>query len=292
MHMLKVQQHLTHVSTQCSRTCTHIDALHKYILPLGVILLTLVGCGSKTSQQPGNLPPVARATKEQAANVSFTSSTSYEYALRTITALGLHPSQPCLGTEVNEKGEVTVALPWVPVGGKDFFVTTHGTNVHGQIGATPTVEETTELPSLWVISTPLAPSDWQTRLQATAGVTKVDTHGVVHCPAITHPSPRTIISLPPQQAGTYVKVTFSPTVVNYDNALYIVSNLGFRLANPCYEQEKGKPDDWHPMGQEALFTETRTLVVATASVTPADWQTRLPHTSGVASVAAPYKGNC
>ena len=36
------------------------------------------------------------------------------------------------------------------------------------------------------------------------------------------------------QTGTYVYVTFL-SGVNYDAALYDVSNLGLRLADPCYE---------------------------------------------------------
>jgi hypothetical protein len=248
------------------------------------LVLLLIGCGSHTL--------VGSKAQGEGAVVSFISSTTYTSALRIVTELGLQLTAPCMLASTNAQGKILFALPWSPIGRKDGFVTTHGIEASGQPGKQPTIVVTTELPALLIAMTPLAPSDWQTRLSDTVGVSKVDTRAVFNCPNISQPSPGTITSLPPQQAGTYIQVTFAPARESYDDALYTVSNLGFRLADPCYEQEQSQSTNWHPMGQERLFSSAHALVVATTAVTPTDWQQRLTQVSGVALVTAPYDMTC
>jgi hypothetical protein len=251
------------------------------------LILLLTGCGSHTV-----MGSKASAIQAEGAVVSFTSSTPYASALRIVTELGLQLTDPCLQALTNAQGQIVFALPWNPVGRKDGFVTTHGIEASGQPGKQPTIVVMTVLPALFVATTPLAPLNWQARLSATVGVSKVDARAVFHCPNIGHPSAGTITGLPPQQAGAYIQVTFAPTLTSYDDALYIVSNLGFRVADPCYEREQGQPINWHPMGQKHFFSSAHALVLATTVVTPTDWQQRLGQTSGVASVTAPYNTIC
>lgn len=254
-----------------------------------ILLLFLAGCGSNATQQAAQ---TARITNQSAAVVSFTSKTSYAYALRTITDLGLQTTNFCMAAIVNSKGEIVGGLPWTHLDNKAYFVASHGIETSGMIGGTPTVVDTIQLPSLSVLTTPLAPTDWVARLEAASGVAGVDTNAVTDCPNIGQTSAGTVTSLPPKQAGTYIRVLFSADVATYDNALYLISNLGLRLADPCYEHENEQLKDWHPMGQETQFFKSRTLVIATTLVSPTDWRTRLPDTQDVVSVAAPFKAIC
>jgi hypothetical protein len=254
-----------------------------------VLLLFLAGCGSNVAQ---NVAQTARVTTQSAAVVSFTSTTSYAYALRTITDLGLQTTNFCMGAIVNSSGKIVGGLSWMPLDNKAYFVTSHGVDTSGMIGGTPTVVDTIQLPSLSVLTTPLAPADWVARLEATSGVAGVDTNPITDCPAIGQPSAGTVSSLSPKQVGIYIRVSFSPEVSIYDKALYLVSNLGLRLADPCYEHENDQLKDWHPMGQETQFFKSQSLVVATTLVSPTDWQTRLPDTSGITSIAAPFQVIC
>jgi hypothetical protein len=254
-----------------------------------VFLLLLAGCSANAALYAGQS---ARVTRQSGGIVAFTSATTYTYALRTITDLGLQTTNFCMFAIVNSKGKVVGGLPWTPLDNKTYFVTLHGVDVGGIIGGTPTVVDTTTLPTLTVMTTSLAPADWVARLEARPGVAGVDTNAVGSCPNIGQPDPGTVTSLPLKQTGTYIRVLFSSHIPTYDSALYLVSNLGLRLADPCYEVERDQPNDWHPMGQETQFFKSHSLVVATTPVSPADWQTMLPHIPGVASIAAPLHLDC
>jgi len=195
----------------------------------------------------------------------------------------------------DKQGNIVAALNWVPIGGKDNFRTTTGTSASGTIGAPPTVTVDTILPAIVIGTTALTPADWLTRLHASSDVSSINTHVVFHCPnTLYNPAGISghITSIAPQNAGTYVKVTFATTGISYDDALYTASSMGFRLAAPCYEQEAGKPADWYPMGQQQAFASTHTLTLATSNMSPTDWQIRIAHTSGVTNVVEPYKAAC
>lgn len=97
------------------------------------------------------------------------------------------------------------------------------------------------------------------------------------------------------QIGTYAYVTFA-SGVDYDTALYEVSNLGLRLADPCYEYAllaNRQPEQWHPMGQEVTFSYAHTLVVAPAPLISAVmWREQLRKLPDVTTVDASYHPAC
>ena len=235
------------------------------------------------------------------AAVSFTASTSYATALRLVMGLGLQLQQPCQVAVTDKQGKIIAGLPWSPVGRKEFFQAGKTTSTSGTLGKTPTVTVTTMLPELFVLTTALAPVDWIARLHASSNVSKINTRAGFGCPNIgfikppmkgapIQTQPGVITSIAPQRAGTYVAVTFAAK--SYDDALYLAANLGFRLAVPCYEQEVGKPADWHPMGQQDTFARTHMLILATTDMSPTDWSTRTAHTPGVTKVDASYQVHC
>jgi hypothetical protein len=244
------------------------------------------------------LPVIGGAAPSAA--VSFTASTSYATALRLITGLGLQLQQPCQVAQTDAQGKIIAALAWSPVGQKEYFKATQSTSTHGTIGKTPTVTVETILPELSVYTTAIAPADWLARLHASTNVSSINAHVAFSCPSIgftrssadSPTQPARITSIAPKKAGTDVLVTFAANGMSYDDALYIASNMGFRLAAPCYEQEVGKPADWHPMGQQDTFARSHTLTLATTDMSPTDWVTRITHTAGVAKVDASYKAHC
>ena len=73
--------------------------------------------------------------------------------------------------------------------------------------------------------------------------------------------------------------------------LDVLNTLGFRLADPCYEQARarGTKPTWHSMGQADSFTRTRTLLLATTAFNATDWAKQLETVAGVAKVEAPFK---
>ena len=97
------------------------------------------------------------------------------------------------------------------------------------------------------------------------------------------------------QIGTYARVTFAPSV-DYDTALYDISNLGLRLANPCYEYSllpKHQPQTWLPMGQEITFHASNVLVVAPAPLVSAvTWRDQLRTLPDVTATDTSYHPAC
>lgn len=95
--------------------------------------------------------------------------------------------------------------------------------------------------------------------------------------------------------GIYAYVTFAAGV-DYDTALYDVSNLGLRLADPCYEQSllpHQHPQQWHPMGQEITFSYSHALVVAPVPLVSAvTWRDQLHKLPDVASSDTSYHAVC
>ncbi len=83
-----------------------------------------------------------------------------------------------------------------------------------------------------------------------------------------------------------MRVTFSQTT-GYDSALDIVNALGFRLANPTYEQKRaqGLQPAWISMGQETTYGKTQTLLLATTQFNAANWTNQLKDTPVVVSVS-------
>ena len=193
------------------------------------------------------------------AYLHFADSVSYQDALRMITDLGLKTFADC------------AFGGWVPQGESSGFSQFH------QLEVTATV-----------VSAPL----WLARLQKLPGVTDVQIWGPHSCPM------QRIDSSKPRYLGedwslTYARVTFSATT-GYDKALGALDDLGFRLANPCYEQAraKGEKPTWTTMGQESAFAQAHTLLVATSYNNAVTWQQQLRAVSGVTQVEVPYSAGC
>ena len=190
------------------------------------------------------------------AFITFTNATSYQQALRMITDLGLQTSNTC-------------AFAWKPQTTGDYFSTSHALFVVSSVGAAP----------LWLY-----------RLKASPNVASVNVDTIMSCPmeqANQQPS-----YIAPGQVGTYVRVTFSSA--NYDAALNAINNLGFRLANPCYDQARarGKKPTWSLVGQETTFAQTRSLLLATTRANATTWRGQLQALSGVTKVDAPFYSSC
>ncbi|HEY7782053.1 MAG TPA: hypothetical protein VIC85_17825 [Ktedonobacterales bacterium] len=187
----------------------------------------------------------------EGATVRF--STPYADALRAVTDLGLQPAASVCGSDIGDYGSAAVVYRgpwWQPVGAEEAFAARDGTLV--------------------VRPTPLAAPDWSDRLRGVAGATVLTVYPAntpFNCP------PRDVEGTPPPGASKVIaadqvdvaaRVTFARPAVDYGAALNAVTDLGLRLADPCYERAKGRgtAPSWHPMGQEATFASAGTLVVA------------------------------
>jgi len=193
-----------------------------------------------------------------AAFITFTNATSYQQALRMITDLGLQTSNTC-------------AFAWKPQTSGDYFSTSHSLFVVSSVGAAP----------LWLY-----------RLKASSNVASVNVNTTMSCPAYQVGQKFNPPHISPGQVGTYLRVIFSSG--NYDAVLNAINNLGFRVANPCYEQARarGSKPAWSLMGQEDSFAQAYTLVLATTNNNAATWQSQLRSLHGVTKVEAPFKASC
>jgi hypothetical protein len=96
-----------------------------------------------------------------------------------------------------------------------------------------------------------------------------------------------------QQAGTFVKATFS-SAATYNAALEGIDGLGFRLAAPCYEQARAKGDKptWQSLNQAGAFGQSHSLILATTQENATIWLQQLQALSGVQRVNASYTASC
>jgi hypothetical protein len=230
---------------------------------------------------------------------------SYTQALRAITDLGLQPTVACgykADVDAGRVIRINTGLGWQPAGQRDQFEREH---------------------RLFVATTPLAASDWSARLEAVPGVLPKIPLSMVSQPIYclnadmrssdvsltpgtpagstdASPTPSTPLVLTSDQVqdGLYARVVFG-SFTDYATALAEVSNLGVRLADPCYEQlqfrlqSQSKEPTWHAMGQEASFAASHALIVAPAPLTTAtSWASQLRALTTVSDVAIPYVRAC
>jgi PQQ-like domain len=191
------------------------------------------------------------------ASITFASSVSYQQALKIIADLGLHLSIFCPSM-------------WKPqVSGGDIF-SDHSLSIAANVNSAPL---------------------WLSRLKAIAGVEDVQTIGAHSCPVERVGDDFSRLRL--QQNGTFLRVTFSSTV-SYNNALEDISNLWFRIADPCYEQARaqGTKPTWHSQGQTDTFAKTHSFVVAITGLNSIHWSNQLRAVAGVVKVDAPLKMAC
>jgi hypothetical protein len=190
------------------------------------------------------------------ASITFASTVSYVQALKVIADLGLQLSVFCPDM-------------WTPQLNESVF-SNHPLTVFANVNSAPL---------------------WLTRLKATAGVQDTQVAGPHSCPMMTVSGDSSRLSL--QQSGTFVQVTFSPTV-SYNNALEAVSDLWFRMANPCYEQARaqGTKPTWHAQGQTDTFTQTHSFILATTTLNSVHWLEQLHAAAGVVQVDTSLKMTC
>jgi hypothetical protein len=192
------------------------------------------------------------------AAFEFNSSISFANALRFVTDLGLQPAASC----------ALRGSAWEPVFPKLDAV------VAGDSFGMYVTATTTSAPA------------WLDRLKANSDVRDVQANPVFSCPFIQVAPPKVPSYLSQKQAGTYVSVTFSDSA-GYDTALSGITRLGFRLANPCYEQARaqGKKPTWTSMSQEHTFASVHTLLLATTIMNATNWQEQIKTTQGVTKEA-------
>ncbi len=240
------------------------------MLSLWALLVAIAGCGTSSSPGPA-----------EGATVSF--STSYEDALHAITDLGLQPAASVCGSGIGDygsNGTVYRGPWWQPVGAEIAFDAENGTVV------------------VW--PTPLAALNWPDRLRSAPGAT-IDTiylQGTpFNCPGREvegTPPPGASKFVAPDQLDVYGRLAFASQSQRYEAALSAVTNLGLRLADPCYEQAKarGTAPTWHSMGQEGSFANTTALVVAPTAAASANWQAQARALPGALALDAPYTPPC
>jgi hypothetical protein len=210
------------------------------------------------------------------AFVSFAPGTTFVVALHLVTDLGLQPLSPCSGAGF-------VGAPWYPVDEQDSYFgdpSDPGLWVHGAVPSGEDIPQSENDPD--------AAPDWLGRLSQLAAVTKIYDGGPGGCPLI-EPGTTGPMFPDPNTPSFYLSVTFVATT-SYDQALFTLSDLGFRLADPCYEQSKTAA--WHPMGQETSFDHSHQLLVATTWANSTTWSTQVGAASGVINVASYVAGNC
>lgn len=223
------------------------------------------GCGessTQSSQSSGPWPgPLA---------VTFRSSISYERALRLVTDLGLQPALTCVLSSSTIAGKSSYPQKkWIPVGQKDSYEQNH------QL----------------LIMTGAPITNWWEHLNTAPEVNKV---GFLDPPKYLcqntvllqgTPSANTPLPLSSKEPLQYARITFQHEV-GYDKALYLISNQGLYLANPCSNQDvQGGQKDESSRGQEANFESKSILVVAThQGITSSFWQQQLKKMPEILSV--------
>jgi hypothetical protein len=212
-----------------------------------------------------------------------TFSSSYTDAVRAITDLGLVPAASVRGSAIGdyESGGAVYRGPWwQPVGADVAFTTENGTLV--------------------VFPTPLAAPNWPDRLRGLPGAT-VDTlytrytpfNGPPHTVRGT-PPPGASKLIAPDQLDVTARMIFARPSVDYDSAVDAVTDLGLRLADPCYElaKSRGPAPTWHPMGQEGSYASGGALAVAPTSVAAANWQDQPWALPSVTTLDIPFAPSC
>jgi len=281
------------------------------ILVLATLALTLTDCGATSSAHSvtGMCNDYSNTTHGPSFPIScyvtFAPTVSYSQALRAVTDLGLQPILLCSPiTSVQSNGQqVDAHVQWQPVGQRDAFQQSHGLVID------PTL-----------LADPLGPHYWQTRLRdaptvvalhdawaenevsggggaistlphvALNDITSAKGSATYTCPppiVATSVTPTTPMLLTSGEAGAYARVSFAPTV-NYDMALYAITNLGLRLADPCYETALLDPHSQtlpiEHQGQETGFATFHTLTVATSPAASTLWLQQARGSAGAVGV--------
>ncbi len=192
------------------------------------------------------------------AYVHYSDGVSFQQAIRLLTDPGLQTFANC-------------AFQWKPQGSGDGFSADRWLVVAATVNSSPL---------------------WFNRLQAAPGITEVQADGPHSCPMMRY-DPNGLNRLKPDAPVTYVRATFSNSA-GYDTALDAVNNLGFRLANPCYESARARGDKpaWKTAGQENAFGSAHTLLLATTGFNATIWLSQLKSLAGVTKVDTAVGTGC
>ena len=253
------------------------------LLAITCCLLALASCRiGLPNDCTGNCAPNAPGTDALAYPVLFDASVTYADALREMTDLGIQPAVFCGYQRDIDAGKV-IESAWLPAGQQDRFQQEH---------------------RMWVVKTITASPDWLHKLYSLPGFHKDPSSQNFGCsgghanagPPPPKDAPDVLTNeQADSQIGTYAYVTFT-SGVDYDTALYDISNLGLRLADPCYEQSllpHQQPEQWHPMNQTITFSYLHALVVSPAPLTSAvTWRDQLRKLPDVASADTSYHPTC
>ena len=163
------------------------------------------------------------------------------------------------------------SFQWKPQGGQDGFPTYHWLTIVATVNSAPL---------------------WFNRLQTAPGVISLQAGGPHSCPMMRY-DPKALKLLGPDAATTYAQVTFAGTI-GYDTALDAANNLGFRLANPCYEQARARGDKpaWSTAGQENAFGKMHTLLLSTTGFNATTWLQQLRMLASVTKIDTPVVTTC
>ncbi len=252
-----------------------------FLVWLGLIALLLGGCGIKNLSLPASsstptgqtglqfAPAYSLSRAYPSAEVRFRPAVTYLAALQAVTDLGLQPLSSCLGAAGSQ-------TPWKSTSQESSFDSQDGRG------------------DLQVTVTPLTPADWLQRLIAASSVTLVY-DGPIYCPNISGdltPIPGRLYFLGYNAQTVYLRVTFSEaSQTSYLQRLEAISNLGFRLADPCFEKQQPH-GAWHAVSQQSSFATSGQFVLATTEANSPAWLSQLRATDGVTQVAAPYTPAC
>jgi hypothetical protein len=157
---------------------------------------------------PANGAPSSTASEPvYSAAVTFDGTVPYDTALRALADLGLQPVRICV---------------W-----KNWTWQSPDYKANWGDGS-----------ELVVAATPSAPQGWLQPLGKLPGVRAIQPNPVASCPAMGFNAPPagTRTYLPRAAAGTLARVRFA-AATPYSVALDTIAELGFRLADPCYERQ-------------------------------------------------------
>jgi hypothetical protein len=233
---------------------------------------------AKVTFQPGFSATYLNFT----ALVSFAPGTTYTEAVLIITNLGLRPLSPCSGAGL--PGEV-----WTPVGEEDRYSARSPNDPGFWINGIADAESMAVYGS-WgkTVTDPDAAPDWLGRLSQLNVVTQIYDGDPGGCPLLegSTSSPKFI---DPTTPSVYLSVSFTATT-SYVQALFTIGDLGFRLADPGYEHSQTAA--WHPMSQQASFSQSHRLLIATTWGNSDIWSTQIGAAPDVVNVASYVAGNC
>jgi hypothetical protein len=229
---------------------TRATEKHRWTTPLAVVLILLYLAAAWTIDAVRR-----RSTDAQAAAhavVTFADSASYTTALAEVTSIGMRLGHPCVEGGSNDTRLAALSLVREL---EDSFAQGH---------------------TLGVATTVLAPADWVERLWTLPHAVKVNTSAVYHCPIVSKGDNllSRLLEVPPAERPVVLDF---PRGMAYGEALRAATDMGLRLADPCYEAALARGDHpaWHPASQEQAYGSSGSLVVAPTILTPDDWLNRL-----------------